>query len=223
MAWQTFNVPGNPEKQMRFDTVSFAIEVLVNGEWISCYKAGFQVTPGVVASVNEEQGTCQVKTDPASASTVSRYYRLKTPVVGEAGLMIDSIFLPTSLFQYGGSGEGGGAGGGKNLPALVRIPIPIDADNDSLVLVMDFSTDATFRDCTRITTEKNHSAMAVFGRDTWQSCPSKLGLPFFGSSVAFELSADLIKGYVPGQKYFVRYCWADSSTQTGEWYGMIVQ
>lgn len=107
MAWLNFTVPGTTEKEMRVNSDTYAIEVKSGTEWISCYQTGYRVTPGLVASVDEAAGTCQVKEDVASASTVPRFYRLKIPLVGESGLMIDSVFLPSSLFP---SGEGGGSG-----------------------------------------------------------------------------------------------------------------
>lgn len=107
MAWLNFTVPGTTEKEMRVNSDTYAIEVKSGTEWISCYQAGYRVTPGLVASVDEAAGTCQVKEDVASASTVPRFYRLKIPLVGESGLMIDSVFLPSSLFP---SDEGGGSG-----------------------------------------------------------------------------------------------------------------
>ncbi|MBS1369740.1 MAG: hypothetical protein HPZ91_07255 [Lentisphaeria bacterium] len=213
MSWLNFTVPGTTEKEMRVNSDTYAIEVKSGTEWISCYQAGYRVTPGLVASVDEAAGTCQVKEDVASASTVPRFYRLKIPLVGESGLMIDSVFLPSSLFPSGSIGSG------SSLPALLHLPVPKDPDNDALHLIVEFSEQPGFSSLTATidTRTKRDGVYFFVGGQVGQYNPfpaGGVGLEAYKGDVMIDLAAAGVACTL-----FRRCRWHDGTDYT-DWKGV---
>ena len=214
MSWLNFTVPGTTEIEMRVDSATYAVEVETESGWISCYQAGYNVTAGIVSAVDETSGICQVREDVASESAVPRFYRLKIPVVGESGIMIDSVFLPSSIFSYDGGSGSGGSG-----QTLLHVPVPVDADNDALHLIVEFSSDAVFSTvAATLDTRTNRDGVYYFlgGQvGKYQPFPSGgVGLEAYRSDVLIDLAAAGI-----ANTSFRRYRWHDGTVYT-DWRGL---
>lgn len=111
-------------------------------------------------------------------------------------------------------------------PATIALPVPCDLDKENLTLVVDFSQTGEFKEeereksYTRVRMADSFSKMRVFCNDSWEPVPGpSLGVPYYACTVEFTLDQELFPGYVPGQKYYARYCWIDSSGNPGDWVG----
>lgn len=111
------------------------------------------------------------------------------------------------------------------LPATIALPVPCDVDGENLTLVVDFSLTGEFVEGSeasyaRVRMSDRYAKMRVFCNDSWEPVPGpSLGVPYYACTVEFTLDQELFPGYVPGQKYYARYCWIDSNGNSGDWVG----
>lgn len=114
---------------------------------------------------------------------------------------------------------------GANAPATIALPVPCDEDNENLTLVVDFSTTGEFVETggmkyTRVRMSDKYAKMRIFSNGEWIPVPGpSVGVPYYASTVEFTLDDELFPGYVPGKKYYARYCWIDSNGNPGDWVG----
>ncbi len=110
-------------------------------------------------------------------------------------------------------------------PATIALPVPCDLDGENLTLVVDFSLTGEFVEGSgasyaRVRMSDSYAKMRVFCNDSWEPVPGpSLGVPYYACTVEFTLDQELFPGYVPGQKYYARYCWIDSAGNPGDWVG----
>ena len=110
-------------------------------------------------------------------------------------------------------------------PSTIALPVPCDLDGENLTLVVDFSLTGEFVEGSeasyaRVRMSDSYAKMRVFCNDSWEPVPGpSLGVPYYAGTVEFTLDQELFPGYVPGQKYYARYCWIDSSGNSGDWVG----
>ena len=111
------------------------------------------------------------------------------------------------------------------LPSTIALPVPCDVDGENLTLVVDFSLTGEFVEGSeasyaRVRMSDRYAKMRVFCNDSWEPVPGpSLGVPYYACTVEFTLDQELFPGYVPGQKYYARYCWLDSNGNSGDWVG----
>lgn len=111
------------------------------------------------------------------------------------------------------------------LPATIALPVPCDEDNENLTLVVDFSSTGEFvatgeTAYSRVRMSDSYAKMRIFNGSDWEPVPGpSVGVPYYACTVEFTLDQELFPGYVPGQKYYARYCWIDSAGNPGDWVG----
>ena len=116
----------------------------------------------------------------------------------------------------------------EKVPATITLPIPSDDDLDNISLVVDFSEtgefnnneDGTPKDYCRVTMIDHYAKMQVFANENWEPLTTtSVGVPYYYGSVSFRLNDTLFPGYKPGNKYYARYAWYDSSGAYDDWIG----
>lgn len=207
MAVLTFTSPGATDTEMRVNTITFAIDVKRNGEWVSCYQAGFTVSSALCVKVNTTAGSCEVKDNPQLAATRTLYYRCATPGVNEAGLAVDAVFLPGSLFNFGA----GGSSGGSSLPAQRVFDVPPDLDNDLLHFELELADDAAFTSiAARIASATGRTGVYIFYGKIFRPYPAEgIGRESYKSKVLVNLAEAGIEA-----ASFARVRWGDGADYT---------
>ena len=108
--------------------------------------------------------------------------------------------------------------------STITLVVPHDPDGQNISLILDLSLTGSFNeqdvDYHRISMVNNYGAMKIFDHDCWRELTqTSVGVPQYGGAISFTLDDNLLPGYIPGNKYYGRYCWMDSSGASDEWIG----